>query len=398
MTDLLSISNGKYKQSNTIGGGAFSKIYNVSSTEDKTKKIIVKIHDDENKYDAVNEINVLKKIKKNRPKFKEELAKFKIKSKSKIITLKDYYIDDNNVYTIFKKYVCTIEDFNIKYNKFFNELLPIALIKKLSNSMFIALFELYISGFIHCDIKPDNIMISIIGYTNINTMFKDLKKKKISLDKFINSIDIKLIDFNKTLKMKSILKSTNIQTLYYTPPEIILGNRNYNYSVDLWATCCIIHELTTSLFLFDVFNLNNKNKLNYKEYIKKENTSNSSSNDEDSIMDYDYDENEDFEQLGLLHIYKNILNDTPIIFGKYINIYYSNGQLIGDISNNFSDKENTIQNGKIHNKIGNLIQLIYKDTKEKQFIDNILFIFNKVFIYNFNERLYIKDIISNYMF
>lgn len=396
MTDLVDISNGKYKlnKNNIIGGGAFSKIYSIDST-DKNNNHIVKIHNNGDKNEAINEIEVLLELKNNRKKFKDELIKYNIIPKSKLITLKDYYLTEDYIYTVFKKYICTIEDFNIKYNKFFNSVLPIPLIKKFINSLFIGLFELYISGFIHSDIKPDNIMISIKGYNNINTLFKDIKKKKLSLDKLISIIDIKIIDFNKTQKQKSIFKSTSIQTLYYTPPEIILGNRDYNYSVDLWAACCIIHEISTSLYLFDVFNNNNKYKLNFKEYNKDDESDDDESEEE---SEEEYDENEDFEQFALLHIYKNKIGNNDIQIGKYVNTYYSNGQLMGEISNNFTDTK-IIQNGKTnHNHIGDIINFIYNNKNSEEFVNKVLNIFIKVFIYDYNKRLTIKDIISKYMF
>lgn len=391
MNSLIDISNGKYKQVNKekLGSGAFSNVYDVQNTVNKIFKYVVKHNRDDCKYDAVNEIESFLKIKKNRKKFREQLQRLNVTfTKSNIITLKDYYIDGNDIYSIYKKYTCTIEDLNIQYNKFFNQLLPTELVKKFINSMFLALYELYLSGLVHCDIKPDNIMVSINGYNNLNTLFKDIKKKKLTQSKFINITNFKLIDFNKVQKAKSLYKSTSIHTLYYTAPEVILGNRNYNYTVDLWAMCCIIHEVATSMYLFDVHNENIKNKFNFKNYESDESDDEGSTDfsTEDSSQLY---RKEDFDNFALLHIYKYMLGENNIIQGDNVEIYYINGQLMGTVEND--DETTSTEN------LTKIVQLV-NNSKDKEFYDKLMLIFIKVFIYDYNKRLTIEEIISKYMF
>ena len=65
--ELNNISEGKYKFKNTkIGGGAFSKIYILDKKDCKDKKYIVKIHNRKSRSEAINEIEVLLKLKKNK--------------------------------------------------------------------------------------------------------------------------------------------------------------------------------------------------------------------------------------------------------------------------------------------------------------------------------------------
>ena len=65
---------------------------------------------------------------------------------------------------------------------------------------------------------------------------------------------------------------------------------------------------------------------------------------------------------------------------------------MGDISNNFINNKTQTEN-KV--SISDLIKFTYK--KDDTIINNILYIFNKVFIYDYNKRLVIKDIISKHM-
>ena len=385
--ELNNISEGKYKFKNTkIDGGAFSKIYNLDKKDCKDKKYIVKIHNRKSRSEAINEIEILLKLKKNKEKFRLSINSMKLNEyclKSKLAKIKDYYITDDCVYTIFKKYNTTLDSFNIQYNKKFNETLPILLIKKISNSLFLGLHELKISKIIHCDIKPNNILIDLNHYKSIKDLFKDIKNKKIKKDEIIKFIDIKIIDFNKSEEFNSIYKSLNIQTLYYTPPEIILGNRNYNYSVDVWAVGHILYELTTSLFLFDVYNLNHEYGMNYKNYESdsESNEESESNSNSDSLSDsYSYDDDDSFNNLALMHIYKSKLGDNDIKYGKYVNTFYSNGILMGcyEKSNIKKDINFTEINNILSKSLSN---------DEKTFYNTMYELFKGIFIYDYNNRL-----------
>lgn len=386
--DIIKLSEGKYKfKDNIIEGGAFSKIYDIDKKDNKKNKYVIKLHKYKYKKEAINEINVLLKLKKNKKKFKENLSKILNNTnvnlfKSKLIKIQDYYITNDHIITVLKKYQFTLEEFNINYNKKYNELLPITLIKKIFNSLFIGLYELHFSKLIHCDIKPNNILINLTKYKSIDDIFKNIDNKKLKKEDIHNFIDIKIIDFNKTQSFKSIYKSVNIQTLYYTPPEIILGNRNFNYSVDIWATMAIIYEISTSLFLFDVFNENDANGLNYINVTNsnsddKSDDFNDSSNESDDNSDED---DESMSNLALLHIYNYKLGKNNIIEGEYVDKYYSYGKIIGmsdikylkyDISLNHSDIE---------------------------FSNHIKELFNNIYIYDYKNRITSEDIIRKYLF
>lgn len=393
--ELNNISEGKYKfKNNKIDGGAFSKIYNLDKKDSKDKKYIVKIHDKKSKIEAINEIEILLKLKKNKDKFKKSIISMNLDKKflkSKLAKIKDYYITDENVYTIFKKYNITLDMFNIRYNKEFNKTLPINLIKKIINSLFLGLYELKVSKVIHCDIKPNNILIELKQYKSIKDLFKDIKNKKINDNNIIDFIDIKIIDFNKSKENNSVYKSLSIQTLYYTAPEVILGNRNYNYSVDIWAIGSVIYEIITSLFLFDVFNLNYEYKLNFAGYeIEDENKENEgeSESDSDSYSTY---ESESFNNLALLHIYKSKIGDNDIKIGKYINTFYSNNILIG--CTELTNKKNSINLNEIDTILNKQLSEI-----ERKFYNDVYQIFRDIFIYDYNQRLTPETFIQKYLF
>ena len=151
---------------------------------------------------------------------------------------------------------------------------------------------------IHCDIKPDNFLLSypdfqikkIMESYNQYKFFEiykkvlykkpELKKNKetdINTREQIHKEIIKEIDFDKILNIKVTEKEIfeqldksnflisdfgnfcNIEekydedfgTRYYRSPENILVSKDLNYATDIWSLGCTIYELLTNSILFD---------------------------------------------------------------------------------------------------------------------------------------------------
>ncbi|EPR77943.1 Cyclin dependent protein kinase [Spraguea lophii 42_110] len=75
-------------------------------------------------------------------------------------------------------------------------------------------------GILHRDIKPQNILMDRSG-------------------------NMKLADFGLARVISVPLRTYthDIITLWYRPPELLLGFRHYSYSVDIWSIGCIVAEL-----------------------------------------------------------------------------------------------------------------------------------------------------------
>ena len=78
---------------------------------------------------------------------------------------------------------------------------------------------------IHCDMKPENILL-----------------------RTANKTGIKVIDFGSSC-YESEKIYTYIQSRYYRAPEIILGIP-YTCAIDMWSLACILVELYNGLPLF----------------------------------------------------------------------------------------------------------------------------------------------------
>lgn len=82
-------------------------------------------------------------------------------------------------------------------------------------------------GICHRDLKPENIL---------------LKEGEVKICDVGSS---KIIDFGEKK-----MNTPYIVSRYYRAPELILACNKYDFSIDIWATGCIIFELLTKIILF----------------------------------------------------------------------------------------------------------------------------------------------------
>ncbi|KRX66581.1 Cyclin-dependent kinase 14 [Trichinella sp. T9] len=80
---------------------------------------------------------------------------------------------------------------------------------------------------LHRDLKPQNLLISIYG-------------------------ELKLADFGlaRAKSIPSRSYSCEVVTLWYRPPDVLLGSHKYSTSLDMWGVGCIFAEMITGTVLF----------------------------------------------------------------------------------------------------------------------------------------------------
>ena len=80
---------------------------------------------------------------------------------------------------------------------------------------------------LHRDLKPQNLLISNTG-------------------------ELKLADFGlaraKSVPTKTF--SNEVVTLWYRPPDVLLGSNEYTTSIDMWGVGCILYEMVCGKPLF----------------------------------------------------------------------------------------------------------------------------------------------------
>ncbi|PVI06188.1 kinase-like protein [Periconia macrospinosa] len=104
--------------------------------------------------------------------------------------------------------------------------LALQAVRTYARQMFIGLQHLQNCQVVHCDLKPDNILVS-----------HDKKTIKIS-------------DFGTAVDKRDIMDRTEyLVSRFYRAPEIVLG-MEIGYGIDMWAIGCTLYELWTGKILF----------------------------------------------------------------------------------------------------------------------------------------------------
>eukprot|EP00826_Nyctotherus_ovalis_P022620 TRINITY_DN17496_c0_g2_i1.p1 TRINITY_DN17496_c0_g2~~TRINITY_DN17496_c0_g2_i1.p1 ORF type:complete len:257 (+),score=33.66 TRINITY_DN17496_c0_g2_i1:79-849(+) len=196
----------KYEEVEMIGEGAFSKVYKVRDSATK-KEYAMK---------------VISTKKTDLEKFKNEVALMKKLNSLANPNIVRYITSDiqSQKYVIIMEYCSNgnLRDL-IEKHKIEKKEIPEDAIVNYARQILAGLSVLHKNGIIHRDLKPDNIMIDSAG-------------------------KLKLSDFGVSKQLLNILEYTNtaIGTLWYSSLEVIKGEK-YDFSVDIWALGCILHEL-----------------------------------------------------------------------------------------------------------------------------------------------------------
>lgn len=76
---------------------------------------------------------------------------------------------------------------------------------------------------------------------------RDLKTSNILVD---DNYNIRIADFGLAKRCAGGYNTPGVVTLWYRPPEILLGSDSYSYSADVWALGCILGEMLLGKAVF----------------------------------------------------------------------------------------------------------------------------------------------------
>lgn len=197
----------RYEMLKVIGKGSFGQVIKVY--DHKTQEhVALKIVRNEKRFhrQAQEEIRILQHLKKQ----------------DKDNTMNIIHMDEH---FIFRMHMCiTFELLSvnlyelIKKNHF--QGFSIQLIRRFAYSILRCLEALYNNKIIHCDLKPENVLLKQQGRSGI-----------------------KVIDFGSSCFEHQRIY-TYIQSRFYRAPEVILG-ASYGMPIDMWSLGCILAELAT---------------------------------------------------------------------------------------------------------------------------------------------------------
>lgn len=263
------ILNDKYIILQFIDRGSYASVWLCYNTRNN-KYYAIKIHNKEDYKFGSRESMIYKSLRA-------------IKSPYIMEQKENFDVSDNSIHCcVYKLMKCST--YNFLKSKKYKHGLPFNIVVDIIYHALKGLNDMHQKGYIHADIKPENILVTwsdsssnyginiidklnLSSYiknhsTDINKILKHIKsikcKNQFSDDivNMIDNFDIHNVNIKATLSdMGSCVDMSKnnrkkIQTCYYRAPEI-LQKKCYDEKTDIWALGCTMYELLTGKILFD---------------------------------------------------------------------------------------------------------------------------------------------------
>lgn len=195
-----------YQKIEKIGEGTYGVVYKAQERE--TGKIV-----------ALKKIRLENETEGIPPTTIREILLLKNLKHSTIISLNDVIYNNEKMYLVFDYIDMDLRQFLDSIYKSKKELSD-EIIKKMSHQLITAIYFCHSKNIFHRDLKPQNLLVDQQG-------------------------NLKLADFGLGRLASIPLRAytSEVVTLWYRPPELLLGVKHYDSTVDIWSAACIISEI-----------------------------------------------------------------------------------------------------------------------------------------------------------
>ncbi|XVF03418.1 hypothetical protein REPUB_Repub04eG0259600 [Reevesia pubescens] len=207
----------RYEVTAVHGKGVFSTVVHAkdlkAGTTDPEEVAIKIIRNNETMHKAGQlEVQILKKLAGADPDDKRHCVRFLLSFKYR-----------NHLCLVFESLHMNLREVLKKFGR--NIGLKLTAVRAYAKQLFIALKHLKNCGVLHCDIKPDNMLVN--------------EAKNV----------LKLCDFGNAMFAGKNEITPYLVSRFYRAPEIILG-LPYDHPMDMWSVGCCLYELFTGKVLF----------------------------------------------------------------------------------------------------------------------------------------------------
>ncbi|XP_042482834.1 serine/threonine-protein kinase prpf4B-like isoform X2 [Macadamia integrifolia] len=211
------ILDGRYEVTAAHGKGVFSTVVrakDLKSGKGDPEEVAIKIiRNNDTMYKAgLEELIILKKLAGADPENRRHCVRFFSSFKYR-----------NHLCLVFESLHMNLREVLKKFGR--NIGLNLGAVREYAKQLFIALKHLRNCGVLHCDIKPDNMLVN--------------EAKNV----------LKLCDFGNAMFAGKNEITPYLVSRFYRAPEIILG-LPYDHPMDMWSVGCCLYELYSGKVLF----------------------------------------------------------------------------------------------------------------------------------------------------
>lgn len=196
-----------------LGVGVFSVVWPCADAENKLVAMkVIRWQDHFRRY-ADKEVLIMRRVK--------ELAENDREGSAQVAMLRDHFVHK----------IGEVEHLCMAFEKLESNLRtagkqPLDKVLKFSKQILVGLRYLHdICGLVHCDVKPDNLLLRWDG------------------------LSVKLCDFGTARTSPEVQTIDELQPLFYRAPEVFMGATR-GRKIDLWSAGCTMYELTVGRILF----------------------------------------------------------------------------------------------------------------------------------------------------
>jgi len=201
----------RYKKLEKIGEGTYGLVYKAKDKETDVlvalKKIRLESAEQGTPSTAVREISILRQLHHS-----NIVSLYEVIHTQKSLTLVFEYLEQD-----LKNYLDALGDKGIE----------ISILKSFLHQLIQGIAHCHRNHVLHRDLKPQNLLISAEG-------------------------ELKVADFGLARAWSIPVKqyTHEVVTLWYRPPDVLMGNMHYDTSVDIWGIGCIFAEMASGRPLF----------------------------------------------------------------------------------------------------------------------------------------------------
>jgi serine/threonine-protein kinase PRP4 len=206
------LMEGRYLVKGTLGKGMFATVIRA---EDKS--------DDQGQLVAIKVIRNNETMRRGAQKEVEILEKLNEAGKKGIVRLLRTFEHKDHMCLVFENLSSNLREVVKKYGR--ENGLNIRAVRIYARQLLIGLSLLRKCGYVHADVKPDNILVN-----ETNTIAK-------------------IADLGSAMTIDEVGETPYLVSRFYRAPEIILGVK-HDYAVDMWSLACSLYEIYTGKVLF----------------------------------------------------------------------------------------------------------------------------------------------------